>query len=107
MKLIILLTILNINFSCNNKINENKNEIEQKTEATVLDSLDKKKKNIEITNNQVTPTKKQEIKQDDSYFEDSIEIAIAQMFKEKKIDFVDSKLNDIHKDEKISKKYKA
>ena len=29
------------------------------------------------------------------------------MFKEKKIDFVDSKLNDIHKDEKISKKYKA
>lgn len=44
MKLIILLTILNINFSCNNKINENKNEIEQKTEATVLDSLDKKKK---------------------------------------------------------------
>tara|TARA_B110001450_G_scaffold256928_1_gene289547 strand:+ start:2967 stop:3800 length:834 start_codon:yes stop_codon:yes gene_type:complete len=107
MKFIILLTILNINLSCNNKISANKNEIEQKTETTLVDSLEKKKNIIEITNNQVIPIKEQEIKQDNSYFEDSIEIAISQMFKEKKIDFVDSKLNDIYKDEKIPKKYKA
>lgn len=108
MKILLLLSVLNINLSCNNKAKENLKTLKNdKQLIQIVDSIENANKSALITLKKIEVTaKKDTIIQDNTQYEDFLEEAIEKMFKEKNISYLNEKINELYKDNKINKSNK-
>ncbi len=107
MKTLLIISILNLGFSCSNKPKEMVKTLNNDSQLSqIVDSLENSKKKI-ISQKEKNTIKIDSVIQENIQYEDYIEEAVSKMFKEKKVYYLDDKISEIDKDDKMKKSYKT